>query len=59
MGYVDTLKIPTIVLTNAKKNGICKWKQDDGIVCLVYANGSIKGPFAEFEANEIIQASSF
>lgn len=57
MSYTDNLKIPAIVLTNARKNGICKWKQDDGIVCLVYSNGSIKGPFSESDADEIISAT--
>lgn len=57
MSYTDNLKVPTIIFTTARKNGICKWKQDSGIVCLVYSNGSVKGPFIESEADEIISAS--
>lgn len=57
MSYTDNLKVPTIILTTARKNGVCKWRQDSGIVCLVYSNGSVKGPFIESEADEIISAS--
>ncbi len=57
MSYTDNLKVPAIVLTNARKNGICKWTQDDGIFCLVYSSGSIKGPFSENDADEIISAT--
>jgi hypothetical protein len=57
MSYTDNLKVPTIVLTNARKNGVCKWRQDSGIVCLVYSNGTIQGPFSEKDADEIISAT--
>lgn len=57
MSYTDSLKVPAIVLANAKKFGICKWKQDSGIVCLVYPNGLVNGPFLESDADEIISAT--